>query len=303
MTLVNDDEVKEITLILHIIRLVGCTFRQRDTLFLCPLCIGRSHHRLEDSEVKVTGCGHLVIVLPQLLRCHTAHGIFGELVEVVNSLIGKNVPVGNKQDSWSTLNTLRVPFRLSQLPAYLESRIGFSCSGCHGQQDMVALLGNSLQNVLDGNFLIVARLAATTSIQSTEIKLVSPRVLIGERHLPQILWRRKTVYIIFLAGDDIFSLIVLNAHVDEPDLITIGAIGVTNLQGIGIELCLVNAFCHILLVTLCLYHGKFHSLVFKDVVCLLGILVACCSDAPRCNIGTLLHKNLTSWNNAPTSIP
>ena len=106
----------------------------------------------------------------------------------------------------------------------------------------------------------------------------------------------------FLAGYDIFSLIVLDAHVDEPDLVAIGAIGIANLQGIGIELGLVNPFSHILLVALRLYHGKFLPLVFQNVVCFLGVFMSRGGDAARRNISTLFHQYLTAWNNPPTSI-
>lgn len=82
------------------------------------------------------------------------------------------------------------------------------------------------------------------------------------------------MYILFLAGYDIIPLVVLHAHVDEPYLIAIGAIGIANLQGISILLGLPHTFRHILLVALGFYHRQFDTLVFKDIVGLLRVLVA-----------------------------
>ena len=93
MALVDDNEVKEVTLILHVIGLlVICAFIRRIAI-LSLLHFGRCHHRLEDGEVKVASRGHLIVVLPQLLGGHSAHRIFRELVEVVDSLISENVSV------------------------------------------------------------------------------------------------------------------------------------------------------------------------------------------------------------------
>ena len=303
MTLVNDDEVEEVTLILHVVWLVIRAFRQLDALLLCLLCIRWSHHRLEDGEVKIAGCWYFVVVLPQFFGCDSTHRIFRELVEVVDSLISKNVSVSNKQNSWRTLNTLCIPLCLRQFPTDLESRISLSRSCCHRQQDTIALLSHSLQHILDGNFLIVARIFIVTALERTQIEFVSPRTLFREGHLPQVLWRWEILYIIFLAGDDILSLAVLDTHVDEPNLIAIAAIGIANLQRIGILLCLIHSCRYIQFVALRLNHGQFHTLVFKDIISLLRVLVASSSDATRCNISTLLHQNLTPRNNAPTSIP
>ena len=206
VTLIDDDEVEEVTLILHVIGLVVGTFRQLDALLLCLLRIGRSHHGLEDGEIKIAGSWNSVIVLLQFLGCDAAHRIFRKLVEVVDGLVGQNVPIGNEQDSWGSLNTLRTPFCLRQFPTNLESCVGLSCSCGHRQQNAVVLLGHSLQHILDGYLLIVARLATTAAIQGAEIELVAPRICLREGHLPQILWRWEVVDIPFFAGDDIISI-------------------------------------------------------------------------------------------------
>ena len=289
MTFVYNNEVKEVTFILHIVWLVLRAFRQCDALFLCLLCVGRSHHGLENGEIQVAGCWHLVVVFLQLLGSDTAHSIFWELVEIVDGLIGKDISVGNKQNSWRTFHTLGIPLCLCQLPTDLESRIGLTRSCCHRQQDTITLLGYGLQHILDGYLLIVARLAAFRTFKWTKIELIAPRILFWEGHLPQILWRREIVYILFLAGDDICALAILHAHVDEPYFIAIGAIGIANLQCIGILLCLIYSCRYIQFVALRLYHRQFDTLVFKDIVCLLRVLVASSSDATRCNISTLLH--------------
>ena len=81
------------------------------------------------------------------------------------------------------------------------------------------------------------------------------------------------MYILFLAGYDIIPLVVLHAHVDEPYLIAVGTVGVANLQRVGIRLGLPHALRHILLVALGLDHRQFDTLVFKDIVGLLRVLV------------------------------
>ena len=114
-------------------------------------------------------------------------------------------------------------------------------------------------------------------------------VLFREGHLPQVLWCWEGINIVLLAGDDVFSLTRLDTHIDEPNLIAIGAIGIANLQRIGIEFSLPHTFRHVFLVTLCLNHCQFHTLVFKDIISLLRILIASSRDASRRNISTLLH--------------
>ena len=282
---------------------------------------------MEDGEVKVACRGHLVVILLQFLRRHATHGIFRELIKVVDGLISKDVSIGNKQDSWSTfysfgidfvfirrdsaiferaqmaLASPDVPLRLCQFPADLESRIGLSRSCCHCQQDAVSLLSHSLQHVLDGYLLIIARLTPTATIQGTKIELISPRVLFRESHLPQVLWRWKMVYIILLTRDDIIALAIFHTHVDEPNLIAIGAIGIAYLQSVGIEFGLSHTFRHVFFVALSFNHGQLYTLVFKDIVCLLRILITSSRDATRSNISTLFHQNITPRNYPPTSFP
>ena len=175
MALVNDDEVEEIPRVLRVVRHIAlCRFPSSLFLLLCLLLVGRGHHCLEDGEVQIPCRRHFVAVLFQFLRGNAAHGILVKLVKVVNSLIGKDIPVGYEQYSRLFVRAFYVPFRLCQLPAYLKSRVCLSCAGRHCQQNAVLPVSHGIKHVVYGYLLIVSRHSASPTVQRLKVELVAP---------------------------------------------------------------------------------------------------------------------------------
>ena len=133
------------------------------------------------------------------------------------------------------------------------------------------LVGYGVEHVVYGVCLIVARLTASATVQRFEVEAVAPLVILGECHLPQLLRRWKFVYELLGRWHGVIAVRILNAHIDEVNLVAVGGIGVTNLQHFGILLGLRHAHRNVCLVGLCLYYSEFYALVFQNVVHLLGV--------------------------------
>ena len=174
VTLVNDDKIEKIRRILLVIGLTGGVVR---------------HERLEDGEIQVAGFRHAVLMflVVQQIGGDALHGILGELLKVVLRLIGQDVAVADEENAGFLSGAVVVPVGFVKLPANLESSIGLSRASGHREQNALFAFGHCFQHLVDGNFLIVARFAATPSVQRTKMELIAPLVLFRESHCPQLL--------------------------------------------------------------------------------------------------------------------
>ena len=270
VALVYYDEVEEVLRILHEVWVSAIVVR---------------HERLEYRKIYVSACGHIAVVFRQFLRCHPHHRVFVEVAEVVLRLVGENVSVRDEQDSrFPVRREVLVPSCLKQFPANLKSRVGLSRACCHGEQYSPLFVCHCRQHLVDGNLLIVARRAVSVAVESAEVKVVSPLVVVWKSHLPQLLWSRESLRRSFFAWNDIFAVVVFHAHVDSPNLVAVSGIGISYVEHFGIAFCLFHSFAHVSLVAFGFYHGKFLSTVFQHVVCLLGILVFYSFHSSRRNL-------------------
>ena len=143
MTLINDDEIKEVRLILHEIWLVA-PFRT-------------THKRLENREINMSARRNHVMRLMQRLRSNSYHRILREIIKVVSCLIRKNVSISNKENTWfSILNLFLIPSGLKQLPTNLESSVSLTSTSRHRQQNTTLLLCDRIKNIVNGILLIIS---------------------------------------------------------------------------------------------------------------------------------------------------
>ncbi len=142
MTFIHHDEVEEVW---RIVPKVRCF-------------TGAAHEGLENAE-KDTAVGGDAAFLADILRGYPHQGIFGESVEGIESLIGEDIPVRKKKNTWPAAGFAGdAPAGLKKLPGDLEGDEGFAGAGSQRQEDALLSLRNSFQNALYGGLLIVAGL-------------------------------------------------------------------------------------------------------------------------------------------------
>ena len=181
-------------------------------------------------------------------------------------MVGKDVTVGDKQDTWFLVVMSFVPVRLEQFPTYLKSHVCLTRACSHGEQYALLLVGDSCEHIVNGDLLIVPWHSSAAYVERLEVEPVSPIVGLGKSHLPQLVGRGEGVDQLFGGRNDIVAECVLHAHVDEIDLIAVGGIGVANLQHCGIEFGLLHTGRHIFFIGLGFNHGEFDTLVLEDII-------------------------------------
>ena len=269
-----------------------------------------AHDSLEDGKIQVTRRGQFAAQGTraaggtQAVGGDALHSVLVKLLKVVLGLVRQDVAVSDEQDARLLRRATGVPVGLVQFPADLEGGVGLARARCHGEQDALFVVGDGIQHGVDGDFLIVAGLAAAATVQGTQVELVAPFVLLGVGHLPQFLRRGELIHKALGGRDDIVAIGVFHAHVNLPDLVAVGGVSKADVQQLGIEFRLGDALGITLLVALGLDDRQFFLLVLEDVVSLLRVFVLRKRrHHARGDIRTLLHEDFALRHLIPADVP
>ena len=182
----------------------------------------------------------------------------GEGAEIVKSLIGEVVAVGQEQNARPALRLTReVPSRFEQLPDDLESDRRLAGSGRERQQNASVAFLNPLERPFDRVGLIIARRPFGPLFDHRHRrKAVAPGV--GER--------KSARPLVFRRGPRGDMGLQAGVHVDLVDAPPVGRKGEAGLQFAGIMLGLPDAFGVEEVEALGLDHRELHIAIYEDVI-------------------------------------
>ena len=146
--------------------------------------------------------------------------VFGKGGESVVGLIGEDVAVGQEEDAWTARwLAAEVPAAIEKLPRDLKRDEGFAGAGGKGQQDAIFSGGDSFEDAVDGDVLIIAALVEAAFVfEGNSGKSIAPGIGFGERDVPEFLGCGVTIDDAFLAG----------GHVHAIQSVAIGRVGEPN---------------------------------------------------------------------------
>jgi len=183
MAFVNDDEIEEIR------RIFAETGRRLAILRRA------AHEGLEYGEEDAAVRRHS-LPSPNLIRRNPYHRVFREAGELVVRLVGQDVAVSQEQDARlasrfvAGLPVGQVPAAFEQFPRDLERDERLARAGSQRQQNSVPTGGDGLHYTLNSDVLeVVWPEAAAKVVDRHSGKPVAPGILLGERGLPEFLWR------------------------------------------------------------------------------------------------------------------
>lgn len=260
MTLVHDDEVKEV-------RSKG--FEEART----PLVFGK---RLVDREVHFA-------TLYDFARFDLIAGITKGSKNTVLRLIDENVAICQVEDLGSPVFSGAVPARGPQLPANLEGDDCFPRPRRHSKENALSSLEDRLDRTLDGDVLVIAF-------------PFSYQVIVGsEESICRGLVSDPTGFLVALpqsSGRRIFRANCLQASevVEFDKVVTVSRVGEFETEHLGVGLCLLQPIGGRLINSLRLHHSKRKiARVTQQVIHALG----------RLTDETIAHWDDTTVRNGP----
>ena len=138
----------------------------------------------------------------------------------------------------------------------LEGNEGLAGSRCHCQEDAVLSGCYGIQDLVDGNLLVIPGNLLPVIVERLGVELVPPFIRIAEGPCPYLFRGKVVIHLTFLSG----------LHIYLVDGIAVGSVSEADFQFLGIFLRLHHAFTHRLLIALRFHDSQFDTLVLEDVI-------------------------------------
>ena len=167
MTLIDDDEIEEIPLILPEIR------------SRISHCIHRTTHKCLENREKNTSIFWDISLLSDITRIDPHQSIFWKRSKSIERLIGEDIAIGEEEDTRTTSTvTSDIPPRLVELPCDLETDKCLPCSCRKREKDTILFACDRIECLRDREFLIVScSLRASDTLEWYRSKSLSPLII------------------------------------------------------------------------------------------------------------------------------
>ena len=181
---------------------------------------------------------------------------------------------------------------MKQLPRYLKSDEGFSCTSRQSQQNPWFLLRNGVHGIVYGDFLIIAcTLGSTHILKGNLVEFVTPLVKGCEGLVPELI----------RCGELVYQTLGTGFHADPVYLFPVAGEGRLQLHFLGVVFSLCYPFTDFKFIAFRFDCGELYPFIGKDIISFQGFR----SSSTRLDFterDDILPQDFRTLNDTPPAI-